>query len=182
MITSSREGRWWLAVAVVVAAIYASAGVAGRLADALEGSVWLALAFGLCFFTVISVIAASGLSGRASGREVWVGLGVVAVYAMVFVRMGVTAAERTHLFEFGLVAVLIHRALGERFAGQGRVLAPAVIAVVSTALLGWIDEAIQWLLPNRVYDLRDVGFNALAGLMAVATSLALAWARRRRGH
>jgi hypothetical protein len=35
------------------------------------------------------------------------------------------------------------------------------------------------ILPNRVYDLRDVGFNAFAGLMAIAASLALAWARRR---
>ena len=56
---------------------------------------------------------------------------------------------------------------------------PAVLAIVATALLGWLDEAIQLFLPDRVYDLRDVGFNALAGLMAVVASAALAWARRR---
>jgi len=49
-----------------------------------------------------------------------------------------------------------------------------------TALLGWLDEAIQWFLPNRVYDPVDVGFNALAALMAIAASAALAWARRWR--
>ncbi|MCK5438817.1 MAG: hypothetical protein KAI97_02685 [Gemmatimonadetes bacterium] len=50
-----------------------------------------------------------------------------------------------------------------------------------TALLSWLDEGIQALLPSRVYDLRDVGVNALAGLMAIAASLALARARRRHG-
>ena len=47
-----------------------------------------------------------------------------------------------------------------------------------TALLGWIDEGIQFLLPNRVYDIIDVGFNALAGLMAVVAMLVLGWARK----
>ena len=50
-----------------------------------------------------------------------------------------------------------------------------------TALLSWLDEGIQASLPNRVYDVRDVGFNALAGLVAIAASLALARSRRRRG-
>ncbi|MDX1503805.1 MAG: hypothetical protein R3325_15705 [Thermoanaerobaculia bacterium] len=41
------------------------------------------------------------------------------------------------------------------------------------------DEGIQSLLPHRVYDLRDVGTNAAAGLLAVAASRALSRARRR---
>ena len=48
-----------------------------------------------------------------------------------------------------------------------------------TALLGWLDEGIQALLPNRVYDAFDVFVNALSALMAIAASLAIAWARRR---
>lgn len=52
--------------------------------------------------------------------------------------------------------------------------------MAATALLGWCDEGIQAILPGRVYDLRDVGINALAGFMAVTASLALARARRWR--
>ena len=48
-----------------------------------------------------------------------------------------------------------------------------------TALAGWLDEGIQGLLPNRVYDLRDVGFNALAGALALASAAALEAARQR---
>jgi hypothetical protein len=72
--------------------------------------------------------------------------GVVAVYLMAWIRIH-SWEERTHMFEYGLVAIFIYQAL----------------------------------LPNRVYDLRDVGFNALAGLMAVAPSLVPAWAQRRWG-
>ena len=53
-----------------------------------------------------------------------------------------------------------------------------MFAVVATALLGWLDEGIQWLLPKRVYDRLDVGFNALAGLAAVSAILFMEWARR----
>jgi VanZ family protein len=52
-----------------------------------------------------------------------------------------------------------------------------VVTVVVTSALGWIDEGIQALLPNRVYDLRDVGTNAFAAVMATLASVVLAWAR-----
>ncbi len=105
-------------------------------------------------------------------------LGVTAVYGMVVVRMGIGPEERTHLFEYGLVAVLLHQALGERRRNGRRVPAPALQAIALTALLGWLDEGIQALLPDRVYDLRDVGTNAVAAVMAVVASAALARARR----
>jgi len=47
-----------------------------------------------------------------------------------------------------------------------------------TAAVGWIDEGVQHLLPNRVYDLRDVALNAAAGLLAISI-VALAHAVRR---
>jgi VanZ family protein len=97
---------------------------------------------------------------------------------MVVVRMGIGPEERTHLFEYGIPAVLVYEALSERVRNGRRVPVPAVLTVVVTALLGWLDEGIQALLPNRVYDLRDVGVNALAGLMAIVASLLLARARR----
>ena len=74
--------------------------------------------------------------------------------------------------------MLIYQALTERVRHGRRVPAPAAVAVVVTALLGCIDEGIQAILPNRVYDIRDVGFNAAAGLMSMAAILALGRARR----
>lgn len=176
---SRRERRLWLLAAAVVVAIYSTLGFAGALAERLRESNLLAISFGLGFVLVLAVIAATALTRSPSRRELWTLVGVAAVYGMVIVRMGVSLEERSHLFEYGLVGVLIYQALAERRRQGGRVPAPAVLAVVATALLGWIDEGIQAVLPNRVYALWDVGVNALAGLLAVSASLALAWARGR---
>lgn len=178
--TSNRERRLWLFALAVVLAIYSTLGLAGKLAEALRQQGLLEVSFVVGFLTVVGAIVGSELKKRPGRREIWVTLGVTAVYAMVVVRMGITPEERSHLFEYGLLAVLIYQALAERVRNGRSVPIPAVLAIAVTALLGWLDEGIQAFLPNRVYDLRDVGINALAGLMAVVASLAIARARRWR--
>ena len=51
--------------------------------------------------------------------------------------------------------------------------------MLAASLIGVIDEGIQFFLPTRAFDMRDILFNVLGALMAVAASAALAWARRR---
>ena len=179
--TSDRERRLWLYTLVVVVAIYSTLGLAGTLAGVLRERNLLDVSFIVGFLMVIAAIVGSGLKARPGPPEIWVALGVTAVYGMVVVRMGIGPAERTHLFEYGLVAILIYQALRERARNGRRVPIPALLTVVITALLGWVDEGIQALLPNRVYDLRDVGVNALAGLMAISAILAIERARRWQG-
>ena len=89
--------------------------------------------------------------------------------------------ERTHLIEYGVVGVFIHAALAERASQGRRVPLPPLLAILATAALGLLDECIQAFLPSRVFDPQDILFNLLAGTMAVAASVALAWARRWRG-
>lgn len=178
LFTSRRERRLWFWALAVVVAIWSTLGLAGTLARTLRERNLLGALFVLGFLLVIAAIAGSALKRRPGGREIWASLGIMAAYGMVVVRMGISLEERTHLFEYGLVAVLIHQALSERLRGGRRVPAPAVLAIAITALLGGVDEGIQALLPNRVFDIRDVGFNALAGLMAIAASLVLARVQR----
>ena len=178
--TSDRERRLWFYALAVVVAIYSTLGLAGKLADVLSEQNLLAISFAIGFLLVIAAIVGIALKKRPGRHEIWVAVGITAAYGMVIVRMGISPAERTHLFEYGLVAVLIYQALTERVRNGGDVRTPALLTVAGTALLGWLDEGIQALLPNRVYDLRDVGVNALAGLMAVSATVALARARRWR--
>ncbi len=179
LFTSDRERRLWFWVLAVVVAIWATLWLAGMLVGTLRDRNLLDAAFFISFLVVMAAIAAGALKRRPEGREIWVALGIAAAYGMVVVRMGIPLEERTHLFEYGLVAVLIHQALSERRRGGRRVPVPAALAVAITALVGWIDEGIQALLPNRVYDIRDVSFNALAGLMTILASLILARVRWR---
>lgn len=124
---------------------------------------------------MLVAVLTQGLRARPRGVEIGVGIGIAAVYIMVFARMGIV--ERTHLFEYSLVATLIYEALKER-AGQGRLVRlPALLAILLSSLVGVIDEFIQLFLPSRVFDPIDMGFNALASFMAVIANVALTWAR-----
>ena len=171
LFTTARERRLWFCAFAVVAAIYSTLGLAGSLAEVLRRRDLLSAALVLLLLVTVAAIVGSGLRRRPGRREAWVALGVAAVYGAAVLRMGGSPEERTHLFEYGVVAVLIHHALDERSRNGRTVPAPAELALLVTALLGWLDEGIQALLPDRVYDMVDVTANALAALMAIAASV-----------
>lgn len=178
LFSSSRERNLWACVAVVMAAIYSTLGLARSMADALAGTGVGEGLFVVGCFGVLGVLVTRGLTARPSGAEMIVALGIATAYLLVFARMAVPT-ERSHLIEYGIVAVLILEALMER-AAQGRTVpVPAGLAVVVTALLGTLDECIQLLVPGRIFDQVDILFNVLAAVMAVVASEALGWARRR---
>jgi hypothetical protein len=176
--TSDRERGLWLWTLAVVVAIYSTLGLATTLVGKLLERGVFDGTFIVAFFLTGAAILTQGLKARPGGAEIGVALGVAAVYLMVFARMGIP--ERTHLFEYGVVAVFIFEALTERASQDRRVPQPALVAVLATALVGVLDECIQAFLPSRVFDLVDILFNVLAGTMAVGASVVLAWARRRR--
>jgi hypothetical protein len=87
---------------------------------------------------------------------------VCAAYAVVIYPMK-SPEEKIHFIEYGGVALLAYIAAPPAWSKAKRYIACALFV----AAAGWIDEGIQALLPSRYYDLRDVGFNAAAGLMAL---------------
>jgi VanZ family protein len=82
--------------------------------------------------------------------------------------------EKIHFIEYGGVAMLAHAASPRSWSQRKRFIACALFV----AAAGWIDEGIQALLPSRYYDLRDVAFNAAAGLMALG-AIAIFFPRER---
>ena len=178
---SDRERRLWGWTLAVVVAIYSTLGLARALADALGDSTLVGAGlFLLCCFLVLAAVVTQGLRVQPGGLEIGVALGVAAAYILVFVRMAIPT-ERSHLIEYGVVAVLVHEALLERARHGRRVPAPALLAVLGAGLVGVLDECIQLLVPSRVFDPLDMLFNVLGGAMAVAASAALGWAGGRRG-
>ena len=177
--SSKRERRLWLWAGTVAVAIFATLGLAQRLAGILQDEELLGVFFVVGMLLVLVTIGTLALQSRPKGREIGVALGVAAVYLLVFVRMAVPA-ERSHLIEYSVLAAFIYAALLERQSQGRRVPAPALVALLATAFLGLLDESIQALLPNRHFENLDVAFNALAALMAIGASMALAWVRRWR--
>ena len=170
--TSHRERRLWISTIVVMIAIYSTMGPVGGLVTELRTRNLLRLTMALILILVLGILAWRWLRSRPDWDEVGVVLGITAVYLIAWVRIPIPE-ERTHLIEYGLVALLLHQILLERQRNGRLVPLPAVTAILLTALLGLLDELVQAMLPYRVYDIRDVGFNALAGLMAIGASLAI---------
>ena len=177
LFTSDRERRLWLWTLAVMVAIYATLGPARTLADALRERNLLEVSFALVLLLLVGAIVASWVKRRPGWREIGVALGVALAYLAMFLRME-SPEERTHLIEYGIVAALIHQALLERVRNGRPVPVPAALTVAVTALLGTLDEIIQAMLPSRVFDVRDIGFNALAGFMVIVARLAIAPQRR----
>lgn len=71
--------------------------------------------------------------------------------------------EKIHFIEYGVLACLCFKALSLE---EKPVLSYGG-AFFLTTLIGWVDELIQEVLPNRYYDLRDVGLNSMSGFLAL---------------
>ena len=84
--------------------------------------------------------------------------------------------ERLHFLTYGLGGWLICWSLEatpvflntpQKDKFQHRILI-WLIPCLLVWLAGGVDELIQWWLPNRVFDIRDIIFNGTAGMVGVA--------------
>ena len=178
--SSSRERRLWVWALVVVVAIYSTADLARMLADTLRDSGLLELTtdmFNVGMFLVGAMILVQGLRERSRGVEVGFALGVAAIGIIGFAR-GISAAERSHLIEYTVLALIVHEALLERRDQGRRVPVPAVLAIAGTTLAGVVDECIQFFVPSRTFDWFDVLGDLVASVVAVGSSAGLRWGRR----
>ena len=78
------------------------------------------------------------------------------------------AVERLHYIEYGIAALLALRV----FMLSHRNAAAILLALIYVLDLGLVDEFIQWILPMRVGEFRDVGINLTAGIFALIPALA----------
>lgn len=180
----SQEGRLWAAALVLALAYFALAAtghlVLGRL-----------LAWGALAGVVLTVL---GLA--AAGVAVWAfrqrlnlrQIVAVALAAGLFLWIAASlriVQERLHLVQYAVLAGVLNAALREHSSPVGGApdshrpdwhrpeLWPALGAVLLTAAVGWADEGLQGLMPHRYYDLRDVGLNAVGGLILVGGLVAV---------
>ena len=72
-----------------------------------------------------------------------------------------------HVFEFGVLAALLHRILS---AGPARHRRPAALAFLLTALYAASDEAHQALVPERIASPAEYGLDLLGASLGLAVS------------
>jgi hypothetical protein len=149
-----------IAAALWVGLIYASIPFVRQVREAFTTR-WSAEPIGLAVVViligaaVISVIAFRRRQRRLSTADhIWlIAVTVVAIFWTS--RLMGQPEEAVHLLEYGILGFLLYRALAKRFPD------PAVYgaAVLVGLLVGTVDEIIQWLVPGRFWDFRDIVLN-----------------------
>ena len=170
---SPREKRLWIAVAFTTAALFASLYPLQFVLDALRERNLLRLSVGAVFLVASGAVLGWMWHRRARAAE-W---GVLALSAILFAAVALSldvAQERLHLVEYGGLALLLRAAFAERRRAAGW------FAFAAAGAIGWADEIVQGMLPNRHYDPRDIGFNLLAAALALVSHWGLARTAGRR--
>ena len=153
-----RDRAWmWGAVVMYTGVIYATLPVAPKLWGetfrltqgriAYSGPI-IAAGFGM--WLLIRVVS------RGFGwKTVLAVIGLAGIYVWLLMWLSRSPAERFHLAEYGLLSYLTFRAWRLDVGFGGAIIGGVIVA----SLLGVGDEFIQWSLPNRVFEWKDIGLN-----------------------
>ena len=122
----------------------------------------------------LGVVAIVGLGGfviwqvlrrrQSFSALTWVALiAIGAAYAYLLMVFAPIPAERLHLVEYGLVGFFLYRALRlDLKPGKAYFCSFAL-----TVTVGFVDECIQWVLPQRYFEMKDVQLNAISGALGL---------------
>lgn len=78
----------------------------------------------------------------------------------------VDAVERFHFVEYGFITLLFYRAWRPRGDAS-----PLVMPIFAGIVVGTLEEWLQWFIPGRIGDMRDVFLNAAAIFCGLLFSL-----------
>jgi MFS family permease len=165
---TNQQKRWLMAVGYVLF-IYATLGavVAPLRFLRAHGVLRLTLAtFYLATFLVLWRVLM-----KTQTREAWRYLFLIGMFlAYYFVARKVKIPEeQVHFFEYGLVGVLLARALEVKSGFNWKTF---LLALVLAGLIGWFDEILQGHIPSRHYDVHDIFLNILSAVMGLTLYLA----------
>jgi hypothetical protein len=165
--------RGWLTAALVASlSVIAAAPLVGQLTAMLRDLArghYVAVLGGIVAIGALSAvgIALFLIRDRRRERYAWLASAIVLAVGYGFAaRTGVAdadAAERFHFIEYGFLAVLFYKAF--RPSDDGSVI---LVPLTAGLLVGSLEEWLQWYVPARVGEAKDVllnGFSVAAGVL-----------------
>jgi VanZ family protein len=125
-------------------------------------------------YSVICVVCIAFLTGiyllwfrlkiRAFPNYLWFAV-IACAYIFFTFKLWERPEEAVHFLEYGLLGLLLFRALRHHIHDKSVYLTAFLIG----GLVGIFDEVLQWMIPRRIWDIRDIGLNALScGLCQIA--------------
>jgi choline-sulfatase len=155
--------RTWGVALLYIAFVYSTISVMPEVWKVLEAYTRGSIRYlGILAVGLTAAVIAIGVWRRIQRRRwsPYVALALIMpIYAYLLNRYAVFPSERLHLVEYGFMGVVLFRALRIDFSDRFAYIA----SFVATVLIGLGDECIQWVLPQRFFELKDVQLNALSG-------------------
>jgi len=124
---------------------------------------YLNLSVGVMFLIILSLVLVHIISNRehySVNQYLWFSF-ISCLYGLVLYILELPE-EQFHFIEYGILSALIYVALTHDINNKSIYFLSAIIVFV----FGTIDEVIQWVLPNRCFDIRDLVMNGIAGILA----------------
>lgn len=100
---------------------------------------------------------------RIKKKSTYVLLAITSVIYVYLLWVMKIPEEKIHFLEYGLLGFLVFRAFQLDFTDKLAYL----LAFCLTAAFGWGDEGIQYLLPNRYFEWKDVLLNIVGGALGL---------------
>jgi len=166
MMLIARKTVDWVLLATCTSLIYVTLPMAPSFYQSIQG--YTSGMFRLYInsvFLVIGIGTVGYLSLASISGKMWRYLSLMGItlgYGF-FLATTELPSERIHFLEYGLLSWPLMMALKHHFSGPNLLLVAGLII----SLLGFIDEVIQWILPNRYFELKDVGMNTAGGLLGI---------------
>ncbi len=151
--------------------IYSTLAVVRPIAEFLRASAVLQL-------LVVSMFSVSGLLTliwryRSAGwKRMAARMVLLGGLLIVVTNIQALPEERVHFITYGLLGWLVCWSLEQSKKPSKRLLRHWLLPILFVWCAGTVDELIQWWLPMRVFDVRDILFNGIAatnGIFLFAT-------------
>jgi VanZ family protein len=159
-----RESEWlsWLFVSLWTLIIYLTIPLA-RAIQAMIVDIWGRQSF---TYIVLACIVLAGVAAtlylKRRKTTYWSNWFWLILVALVFTRytyqLSQAPEEALHFVEYGILGLLLYRALSHRIRDFSIYICAALIG----AIIGTLDEVIQWAVPQRYWAYRDIWINLVA--------------------
>ena len=163
-------GKAWLVVIIWSLVIFATIPLARTIGE-LVAQQWGKEAFTYAVLVVIVVALAFAVfsvirhGSTVAGSLFWL-IAVATVFVTYTIQLGKDSPEEAiHFVQYGVLGVLVFRALAFKHHDVSIYFSAAIIC----GIIGTTDEIIQWLVPARHWDLRDVWINFFAAALVQVT-------------
>ncbi len=155
----------WSLIGCYVTFIYSILYIMRPILNFLKATLgsYLNLSIVIIFLILLSLVLVHIISNRerySVSQYLWFAF-ISCLYGLAIYIVDVPE-EQVHFIEYGILSGLIYIVLTHDIHNNVYV---CFLTVFIVFVFGAVDEVIQWILPNRIFDIRDILINGISGIL-----------------